>query len=727
MRFNNRQIRFLLLMLVTNVAIQAQEKFPRVIKTINSDWFFIQKDSATTKKGMDANDGWQSISIPHNWGYEEAQKGNNNFYKGIGWYAKEITINPKKGKRYFLKFEAASSVANVYINDKYLGEHRGSFSAFSFEITKYLSKDNKNIISVKVSNKTAVDIAPTSGDFNIYGGLYRSVQLIETADVCFDVTDYASPGVKWLQTKVTAEKAVIDIKTLISNGTNEGIPFSFYPKELNQVIPEGLYTLKAKLIDAKGTIVTTVQKDINSTAHLTIPFSLKMTVENPHLWQGVVDPYLYSAVIELYQKDNLIDLVEQKIGLRSFYIDPDKGFFLNNKPYKINGVAKHQDRQDKGWAVTNADLDQDVALIREMGANALRCAHYQHSDYLMDLCDKTGLLVWAELPQVATIRENPEFIATTRNQLLDLIRQNINHSSIFTWSLFNELRVEKYDPHKSLMDLQILAKGEDPTRPTIAATSHGQAPEMLKIPDLLGWNRYPGWYDPYADLKNDTIWDKYQPTSNDGGICVSEYGAGANIEHHEQNPSQPLPAGFWHPEEWQSIAHEAALQSFNKKPYIWGTFVWNMFDFSAARRREGGKEGMNDKGLVTFDRKIKKDAFYFYKANWSQEPVLHLTSKRHLVRDQEITPIKAYSNLGTEIHLSVNGKNLGSLLPDDYKIIEWKNVKLKKGKNKIVISTVFNKKTIKDEVVWDYNPNFKSLKPDETKKERKSGDGGMGQ
>ena len=361
-------------------------------------------------------------------------------------------------------------MADVYLNGKLLGEHRGGFGAFCFEITTNLSAKGKNLLAVRVSNERFPDIAPLSGDFNVYGGLYRPVHLLETAAVCFTPVDYASPGVAWQQTIVSATQAVLDVTAEVSNGTTNGRPFTLYPKETSK---NGRFTLLAKVLDSGGQIIASAEQNIVVSPRVTEPFNLRVTVDNPHLWNGLKDPYLYRAVVELRSPNELVDSVEQPLGLRFYRVDPNLGFFLNGQPYQLHGVCKHQDRADKGWAVSEADLAQDVALIKEIGARAVRCAHYQHSDYFYSLCDQAGILVWAEIPQVDQIGKVPGFAETSRNQLLDLIHQNLNHPSIFAWSLFNEVRPGSADPHHELRDLVILAHGEDPTRLTIGATSHG--------------------------------------------------------------------------------------------------------------------------------------------------------------------------------------------------------------------------------------------------------------
>ncbi|HXS67714.1 MAG TPA: glycoside hydrolase family 2 TIM barrel-domain containing protein [Candidatus Polarisedimenticolia bacterium] len=456
---------------------------PRESADLLSNWKF-QRGGDTNASQTDFNDGgWQRISIPHCWGWEDAQKG-RAYYRGPGWYRREVDVTPSPGRRYFLRFEAAGAVADVYFNGKPLGEHRGAFGAFCFEVTKYLSSTGTNILALRVSNAADPDVAPLSGDFPVYGGLYRPVHLIETDETCFALTDHASPGVAWLQSNVTTTNAILDVTAEISNGTKK----------------KQSLTLVAKVLDAEGREVTRAEQKIILEPSVTAPFPLQIAVKDPHLWNGRADPYLYRAVVELRSNDGVRDSVEQPLGLRFYHVDPDKGFFLNGKPYHLHGVNRHQDRPDKGWAISQADQDEDIALIKEIGATVVRCSHYEQSDYFYGLCDKAGILVWAELPQVDKIGGDPRFAETSRSQLIDLIRQNINHPSIFVWSLFNELRPASPDPHRELQDLNIVAHGEDPTRPTIAATCTAELPQMNKIPDLLGWNVYYGWYGDWGPL-----------------------------------------------------------------------------------------------------------------------------------------------------------------------------------------------------------------------------------
>ncbi len=651
---------------------------------LDTGWRFKLGDLNGAEQPSFNDADWQVLTLPHNWGWEDAQQG-REYYRGPGWYRLELPIAaPKQGRRYFLRFEAAGSVADVYVNGNHIGQHRGAFGAFCFEITRQLSPNGTNLLAVRVSNAAEKDIAPLSGDFCVFGGLYRPVHLIETADVCFDLTDHGSPGVAWFQTSVARTQAVVDLTAQVSNGTRRR-------REM---------TLVATILDAEGKQVAASEQHIVSQPNVTEPFHARLVIQNPRLWQGRKDPYLYRAVAELRDRTNATDTVTQPLGLRWFGIDPERGFLLNGEPYPIRGVNRHQDRPDKGWAISEADQEEDLGLILEMGATAVRCAHYQHSDYFYSICDRAGLLVWAELPLVDRIAPGPAFAENARSQLLDLIRQNVNHPSIFCWSLFNELRPNNPDPHRLLQDLHKLARAEDPTRPTIAATCTFGWPQMNKITDWLGWNIYPGWYPEWGELEEiPARLESYRATGRLPGYCVSEYGAGANIEHHESPARKPKHDGQWHPEEWQAVVHETLWPQMAQRNYIWGTFLWNMFDFTSWWRNEGGIKGRNDKGLVTYDRKVRKDAFYFYKANWSDEPVLYITSRRFTERTNLITEVKVYSN-APEVELLVNGVSHGRRGPLSNCIFVWPDIQLRQGQNKIEARAQKAGQALTDTCIW---------------------------
>jgi len=653
---------------------------------LDSGWRFIQNDVTGAEKPGFSDADWTAVSIPHNWGFVEAQQG-KNFYRGPGWYRLAWNAGaPKAGRRYFIRFEAASMVADVYLNGQKLGQHRGAFGAFCFEITTNLSAGGENLLAVRVSNEPQPDIAPLAGDFSVYGGLYRPVHLIETSAQNINLTDHGSPGVAWLQTSVSAEKAVLNVTAQISN-----------PLRGNQSL-----ACAARVVDAEGKQVAGTETAFTLVGNVIAPVSLRVTVPNPRMWNGRKDPYLYKAILELRSQGQVVDSVEQPLGLRYYSVDPEKGFFLNGAPYHLHGVDRHQERFDKGWAISEADQEEDIKLMSELGITVVRCAHYQHSDYFYSLCDKAGIMVWAELPLVNEVRNTAEFSETTRNQWLDLIRQNINHPSIFAWSMFNEMAAGRGDPHRVLQDLAALEHGEDPTRPTIGASNHPELAQMNRIPDILGRNFYPGWYGGRKEDLGPTL-DQARDSSRQGGFCVSEYGAGANVNQHEDNPKQPVTTGPWHPEEWQALLHEAAWPALKARPFVWGTFVWVMFDFAVSTRHEGGVEGRNDKGLVTADRKIKKDAFFYYKANWSEEPVLYLTSRRFTERTNAVTDVKVYSN-AAEVELFVNNVSQGKRADGVNGVFIWKEIKLAAGGNQIEARAQRNGQALADTCHWTLKP-----------------------
>jgi beta-galactosidase len=651
---------------------------------LDSGWLFKSGDVTNGwDPSLNAQD-WQAVSIPHNWGWAEAHLG-KKYYRGPAWYRYALKVTPQTDQRYFLRFEAASEVADVYVNGAWLGQHRGGFGAFAFEITTNLSGSGDNLLAVRVNNAPQPDLAPLSGDFNVYGGLYRPVHLITTAAEHIAVTDHASPGVAWLQTRISATQAVLDVTAQISNGTRK----------------QQSVTVVTKVLDQSGSEVVSDRETIKAMPGDTEPSLSHLVIANPHLWNGRPDPYLYSAVVEVQVDGKTVDVVRQSLGLRSYYIDPDKGFFLNGRRYPIYGVCRHQDRPEKGWAISHADMEEDVGLLKELGVTAVRCAHYQHSDYFYQLCDEAGILVWAEIPQVNAVRDTPEFENTSRGQLLDLIRQSINHPSIFVWSLFNEIGGgHTDDPHGELQDLNAVAHGEDPTRPTIAAACIPNLQQMTKIPDLIGWNFYPGWYGAKGTLENfGPYLDGFRYSSRHGGFCVSEYGAGANIRQHEDPPQQPPTRGAWHPEEWQGVVHEADWAAISSRPFIWGSFLWNMFDFCVATRDEGGQMALNDKGLVTYDRKTKKDAFYFYQANWSPTSVLYITSRRFTERNNAVTDVKIYSN-ASAVDLLVNGVSQGVHSSIGNAVFVWHNVPLAIGENLIAARAERAGLALTDSCTW---------------------------
>ena len=639
---------------------------------LNNDWNF--RFSHQVQKGTEVR-----VDLPHTWNAQDALSGKIDYKRGIGNYEKNLFIRPEwKGKRLFIRFEGVNNIADVFINRRHIGEHRGGYGAFIFEITGKVEYGKENSILVRVNNGEQLDIMPLVGDFNFYGGIYRDVHLLITDETCISPLDYASPGVRLIQDSVSHRYAKVRAIVDLSNGSSG-----------NQEVELNVRLLDGQRVVKEGT------KNVNLSGNEVMQQELTFEIDQPHLWNGRQDPFLYQAEVPLFRNGQMVDRVTQPLGLRFYRIDPDKGFFLNGKHLPLQGVCRHQDRSEVGNALRPQHHEEDVALMLEMGVNAVRLAHYPQATYFYDLMDKNGIIVWAEIPFVGPGGYNdkgfvdlPAFRANGKEQLKELIRQHYNHPSICVWGLFNELTELGDNPVEYIKKLNVLAHQEDTTRPTTSASN--QMGDLNFITDAIAWNRYDGWYGGTpADLGK---WlDRMHKDHPKICIAISEYGAGASIYHQQDSLVKTVPTSWWHPENWQTYYHIENWKTISSRPYVWGSFVWNMFDFGAAHRTEGDRPGINDKGLVTFDRKVRKDAFYFYKANWNrEEPMLYLTGKRNTVRTQRLQTITAFTNLsGAE--LFVNGKSYGKAIPDSYAILEWKNVELQPGENEIkVVST--NKK-----------------------------------
>ena len=639
---------------------------------LNNDWNF--RFSHQVQKGTGVR-----VDLPHTWNAQDALSGKIDYKRGIGNYEKNLFIRPEwKGKRLFIRFEGVNNIADVFINRRHIGEHRGGYGAFIFEITGKVEYGKENSILVRVNNGEQLDIMPLVGDFNFYGGIYRDVHLLITDETCISPLDYASPGVRLIQDSVSHRYAKVRAIVDLSNGSSG-----------NQEVELNVRLLDGQRVVKEGT------KNVNLSGNEVMQQELTFEIDQPHLWNGRQDPFLYQAEVTLFRNGQMVDRVTQPLGVRFYLIDPDIGFFLNGKHLPLQVVCRHQDRSEVGNALRPQHHEEDVALMLEMGVNAVRLAHYPQATYFYDLMDKNGIIVWAEIPFVGPGGYNdkgfvdlPAFRANGKEQLKELIRQHYNHLSICVWGLFNELTELGDNPVEYIKKLNVLAHQEDTTRPTTSASN--QMGDLNFITDAIAWNRYDGWYGGTpADLGK---WlDRMHKDHPEICIAISEYGAGASIYHQQDSLVKTVPTSWWHPENWQTYYHIENWKTISSRPYVWGSFVWNMFDFGAAHRTEGDRPGINDKGLVTFDRKVRKDAFYFYKANWNrEEPMLYLTGKRNTVRTQRLQTITAFTNLsGAE--LFVNGKSYGKAIPDSYAILEWKNVELEPGENEIkVVST--NKK-----------------------------------
>ncbi|MFB6454735.1 glycoside hydrolase family 2 TIM barrel-domain containing protein [Chitinophaga sp. Hz27] len=654
----------------------------RTITNLDAGWNFHFSYDIRKKPQL------QQVTLPHTWNAKDVMNGQLQYYRGAGIYNRNVAYHPDwKDKRVFLYFEGANSVADVLVNNKFVTEHKGGYTAFCTEITSYLHADSNNTIAVQVSNAARMDVLPLSGDFNVFGGLHRSVWLIVTNKNCITPLDYAGPGVYIHTENISASQATVNVCTKLS------LPLQGHKLEARTIIKDA--------IDKEISRQQTTIASSDSTLHQ------RITINNPHRWNGRQDPYLYQVSVQLYQDDQLVDEVTQPLGLRTFKVDATTGFILNGKHLDLHGFGMHEDVKDKGSALLPADHKEEMNLILESGATAMRLTHYPHGNYFYQLADTTGVIVWTEIPLVGPggytgtgFINSPALKAHALQLLTEMIRQQYNHPAILFWGLFNELKLDYDDPRPFLLELQALAKKEDSSR-IITCATFLDTDYFNTVSDVIAWNKYYGWYGgSFSDIG---VWAEamhHQFPSKP--IAVSEYGAGANILQHQETLKAPSADGNFHPEEWQTAYHEANWTALNARPFIWGKFVWALADFSSAIRTEGNVDGLNDKGLVTYDHKIKKDAFYFYKANWSAEPMLYLTEKRAQERTMAITTVKVYTNLD-KATLYVNGKNIGSASRDSIGRVIWLNVNLQAGPNTIMVKAVNNGTILQDACTWTLN------------------------
>lgn len=619
-------------------------------KTFNLSQAIFTKENNEAFISKNISGNFEKVSLPHTWNNKDGQDGGSDYYRGACWYQIAIPAHTA-GKRQFVEFEAANHVAKVYCNGTYMGEHRGGFSTFRFELTNLL-KPTDNFLSVCVENGDSNHVYPQQADFSFCGGLYRPVHFIEVENSHFNLTKSGTNGV-FVTPTIKGSIAEIRVDAFLTN-TNQGA------------------SVKCCILDDKGVCVK--EETVSASEHVTMHVNL----ENPHLWQGLNDPYCYTAKMVLIENGVEIDETLSVFGVRSFEVDANKGFILNEKPYHLHGVSRHQDRFDKGWALSKEDQEQDLALIGEVGANTIRLAHYQHSQYFYNLCDEKGMVLWAEIPFISVFDEHPDAVANTHSQMKELIAQNYNHPSICFWGISNEITIAGEAPGllDNLKQLSELTQKMDPSRLSTMAQVSMVAMDSPHnfLTDILAYNHYFGWYG--GKVEDNGPWmDAFHAKNPTRPLGISEYGAEGILKWHTATPKVKD-----YTEEYQAYYHEKMLEAFATRPYIWGTYVWNMFDFAADSRDEGGCQGRNNKGLVTYDRTIKKDSFYAYKAWWSTDEFVHIAGRRFVDRDGETTAIKVYSNC-KEITLTVNGKEIGTQKGEHVFVFE--NVVLQKGSNTI--------------------------------------------
>jgi len=656
--------------------VRAESAGGRLVLNIDPGWEFALVDDGQPGE-------WQPVDLPHSWNAKDTLDGDNKYRMGQGLYRKQIDLDPKPDRRYFLRFEGANIKSRVKVNGQEAGSHRGGYTAFAFEITG-LVKPGRNLIEVLVDNSFDREIMPLYCDYNFYGGIYRSVHLISTAKNCIAVTDFASPGIFLTPKSVTGEKAELEFMARLSAPEPAGLAVRF------------------KVMDAAGAELKTAEASPKPAGEW-LEAIADLRLDSPRLWNGPADPYLYRVRTELLSGGKVIDAIDQPLGLRYFNVDADKGFFLNGKSYRLHGVNRHQDREGKANAISPADHEQDFALMREMGVNAVRLAHYPQADLAYSICDRKGIVVWAELPFIGRTGDSTgiflnsqSFRDNLKQQLTELIRQNYNHPSIMFWGLFNELSPPG-DPTPLLRELNELAHQEDPTRLTTVATMLEGS--LNNATDLACWNQYWGWY--YGTVQMFAPWaDAQHKNHPERRLCMSEYGAGASTKQHSELNYNVPTAGPWHPENYQAYLHEKLWAEMANREFFWATFLWNMFDFGVVKRDEGDRPNINDKGMITFDRKLKKDAFYFYKANWNPEPMIHITNQRFVHRKSALIEAKVYCNAGP-VELTVNGTRLK--MNSQGNSVYTAKVLLRPGTNKVIATAKTpDGRTLTDTCAWKF-------------------------
>ncbi len=624
---------------------------------LNQNWLFM-------KEKVDLNHlakhPFENINVPHTWNNLDGQDGGNDYLRTVSTYVKYFDYTTQSD-RVFVEFEGVNSVSNVYINGTHLGEHRGGYSTFRYEITDLIQEKNNQLV-VYVDNTHHEDVYPLAADFTFYGGIYRNVSVIEVQNLSFDLSYWGGKGVYVTQTQVSHEKAHLTVDSYINNqGTSEFV------------------SLHVEITDHHQNIVAKTTEEISFQDHH--HSILHLTIDNPHLWQGTIDPYLYDVTVKLMHHDQVVDSRIIKTGLRYFSFDHE-AFYLNGVKTKLNGVSRHQDRKDIGNALSSEMHQEDMRLIQEIGANSIRLAHYQQADEFYDLCDEAGMIVWAEIPYIS-MSSKTDFQGTNAlSQMKELIIQNYNHSSIIMWGISNEITIagKKNNVDEILVKLNALAKQLDPYRvTTMAQVSMLPVNDVqATLSDVHGYNHYFGWYSGKVEDFKD--WLTYYRSQNPNRpLSLSEYGVeGIHTLHSE------TPVVKDYSEEYHALWHEKAYEILENTPFVWGTYIWNMFAFAADFRDEGGSKGMNNKGLVTFDRTLKKDAFYYYQARWTTKPMLHLTQKRFRDRVLDQIVVKAYSNQN-EVSFYLNDQWIETVSSKNS--IFQSRITLQMGDNKITVKS----------------------------------------
>ncbi|GAB7554319.1 glycoside hydrolase family 2 TIM barrel-domain containing protein [Novosphingobium sp. 11B] len=610
-------------------------------------WHFLKADAAGAEAPAFDDRAWQTVSVPHTYNAGDSGIGGAKargepegvYYRGPAWYRLNFEARPTPGKRMLLEFAGVSLKAEVWLNGKRLGAHKGGYGAFRLDATEAL-RDGANVLAVRVDNARDTTIAPLNGDFNVFGGLARPVTLIESDALAFDRLDHAGPGLAVRTTALKGSEAIVGLTVLLRNDRTAPARF----------------TLNSRVLDAGGKVVAKASRAVALGAGARQSLDQSLAMHSARLWQGIKAPYLYRVVTEITEGGNVIDSQSAPLGIRTVAVKPDGTFLLNGAPYPLRGVnLQLPTRFGRGPVVTSAQIDEDLNLFAEMGATGLRLAHMQHPQRVYERADELGLLVLTEVPLIDDHDPSDAFRENLVQQMRELIAQTGNHPSVALWGIGNEIRKSDAASNRILAELQATAKTLDPTRPTTYAhCCLADDDPIAQHSDTVSYNRYFGWY--WTQSEDIGPWaDELHARLPGRPIGVSEYGAGASVLHQEDPVlKRPESNGYWHPEQWQTDFHVKHWREMKKRPFLWSTFVWVGIDFPSFKRNEGDRPAINDKGLVTEDRKVRKDAWYWYQANWSDTPMLHIASGRDLHKRTQRVTAQAFTNQ-SEVEMRLNG------------------------------------------------------------------------
>lgn len=665
-----------ILVLATSYTTSAAIVTANQVIPLNDNWKFYRGDIPDAQLLTIDDSRWETVVLPHTWNNLDGQDG-NGYYRGAGWYRTRIhNLNIGSDRHYYVQFDAAALTADVYVNGQFVGRHEGGFAAFRFEITKQLDPRQDNLIAVKVDNSQHNTIGPLQGDFTLCGGLYRQARIISKGEIHLAMDDYGSTGVYITPSHVTSESAQLEILTKVRNELG-------YERNIE---------VTSDIRDTNNKRIQCLTTEQTVPAHSTVDFIQQTKILKPHLWQGVESPYLYHVETHIDDRNGHMDNGVNPLGFRSFSVDPVNGFMLNGKKIDLHGVNKHQDQWNKGWAESESDQRRDIDILKDLGSTAIRLAHYQHPNYTYDLCDQSGLVTWAEVANTGVVSKDNAYTQNIIQQFTELVKQNYNHPSICFWSLANEI-TNGPDPTDVLKALNDVSHKLDQSRPTTIAINQWQGHSTNFIPDIDAFNRYYGWY--YGKFPEfETFLDSTHKSYPGMSIGVSEYGAGASAFIHTEHPIR-----MDHSEEYQALYHEAYWDILKKRPWLWCKFIWVGMDFASDGRQEGDTSGRNDKGIISADRTVYKDVFYFYQANWSKNPVLHITGRRYNDRPGLSRDIKVYSN-AKSVSLMINGVEQPSKTSSNC-IFKWYAMPMQMGRNTVTATAEFHGKTVTDTVIWD--------------------------